>query len=69
MQIEKSNGKDHLDFWLTEECNKIKGSDGGGFPPHINRTDTLYLFNSALCRPLPLTYQKDIETYGIKGYR
>uniref|UniRef100_A0A6A7G0B9 Scavenger receptor class B member 1 n=1 Tax=Hirondellea gigas TaxID=1518452 RepID=A0A6A7G0B9_9CRUS len=69
LQIDWANRENYLDYWLTDECNRVHGSDGSGWPPNINRTDTLYIFNKALCRALPLTFERDIEQYGIKGYR
>lgn len=69
MDVQRVDGKSHLDYWASDKCNKVHGSDGGGFPPGINRRETLYLFNGGLCRALPLSYQKDVEAYGIKGYR
>lgn len=44
----------HLPHWKTEKCNRIAGSDGSIFPPHIDHNTTLHVFDKDLCRLLPL---------------
>lgn len=62
-------GKQKLDFWTSEECNEIKGTDGTMFHPDVARNETLYIFNMNLCQSLPLTYQEDVKHHGINTYR
>ncbi|KAJ9593543.1 hypothetical protein L9F63_014907, partial [Diploptera punctata] len=68
--IDKFNGHTHLSHWKTEACNRLNGSDGSIFPPHITEDTTLYVYDKDLCHLLPLRYQKEVDTAGgVKGYR
>lgn len=59
--VSQFNGMSKLDFWSTDECNRIDGSDSSQFPPHLmeNRED-LHVFTTAVCRKLPLRFSKEI---------
>lgn len=50
-----------LNFWTSDECNRIDGSDASQFPPHLmeDRED-LQVFTTAICRKLPLRYSEEI---------
>ena len=58
-----------VDTWLhsssdpeaDQECNAIRGSDGSVFPPFIKETDTLYIYNKAMCRSLGLEFSVSME--------
>lgn len=63
------DGKKQLDFWKTEECNKVHGSDGSSFNPYIKQEDTLWFFNDQLCRAMPLVFDKEITQQGLPGMR
>jgi len=65
----KYQEKEKLDFWTTEDCNTIRGTDGSIFHPDINRNETLYIFNMNLCQSLPLVYQQDVVHNEINTYR
>jgi scavenger receptor class B protein 1 len=68
--IERYNGKTHLSHWKTEECNRLNGSDGSIFPPHITKDTILKVFEKDLCRLLPLSFEKEVITRNnITGYR
>ncbi|KAK8737266.1 hypothetical protein OTU49_004416, partial [Cherax quadricarinatus] len=67
--IDTFNKERDLKYWKTDECNKIKGTDGSSFPPGIRRDTVLYMFNENLCRSIPLTFWKEVEEDGIKGFR
>jgi scavenger receptor class B protein 1 len=68
--IEKYNGRTHMTNWLREDCNRLNGSDGSIFPPHIQKDTTLYVYDKDLCRLLPLNFDKEVEGRGgIPGYR
>jgi len=69
LQIDLVDRQSHMGLWRTEECDRVRGTDGTGWTPGVTRNQTLYLFNKAICRSLPLTFLKDMEKYGIKGYR
>jgi hypothetical protein len=68
-QVVSFQDKTELDFWSTEDCNAIRGTDGTMFHPDIQRNETLYIFNMNLCQSLPLVYQKDVKHHGINTYR
>uniref|UniRef100_A0A8D8S8B9 Scavenger receptor class B member 1 n=1 Tax=Cacopsylla melanoneura TaxID=428564 RepID=A0A8D8S8B9_9HEMI len=68
--IDKFNGKDHLTHWKTEQCNSLSGSDGSIFPPHMDKSRTLYVYDKDICRLLPLVFEKEVMTEGnVLGYR
>lgn len=68
--IDKYNGKTHLSHWLNDECNRLNGTDGSIFPPHITKNTTLYIYDKDLCRLLPLAFEKEVDTRNdVKGYR
>ncbi|XP_015785987.1 scavenger receptor class B member 1 [Tetranychus urticae] len=39
--IERYNGRDHLNFWSTEECNSLNGSTNGQLGPPLVHNDGL----------------------------
>lgn len=49
-KIVEWNGKTSLDWWATDKCNMINGTDGDTFHPLITRDETLYVFPSDFCR-------------------
>jgi scavenger receptor class B, member 1 len=59
--IDKYNGRSHLPHYGREECNRINGSDGSIFPPHITKDRTLFVYDKDLCRLLPLVYEKEVR--------
>lgn len=59
--IEKYNGRTHMTNWLKEECNRLNGSDGSIFPPHIEKDRTLFVYDKDLCRVLPLEFEKEVR--------
>ena len=65
----KYNNSDHLQVWSGDFCNKIKGTDMGGFHPEISRKEVLHVFNGQLCRSLPLIYNKTVYHSGLEAYR
>lgn len=68
--IDKYNGRSHLSHWTEESCNRLNGTDGSIFPPHITKNTTLHVFEKDLCRLLPLKFEKEVETKdNVMGYR
>jgi hypothetical protein len=63
------NGQKQLNFWKTDECNRVHGSDGSSFNPYIKEDDTLWFFNDQLCRALPLTFDQNIDRQGLPAMR
>lgn len=58
--IDKYNGRSHLPHWTEERCNRLNGTDGSIFPPHITKNTTLFVFEKDLCRLLPLSFEKEV---------
>ncbi|XP_028039293.1 lysosome membrane protein 2-like isoform X1 [Bombyx mandarina] len=68
--IEKFDGRDHLTYWGSPECNSLEATDGSIFPPsQLDKNKTLYVFYPQLCRRLPFRFEKEVETYGVKLLR
>lgn len=69
--ITRFNGEGSMRHWSGEECNRIDGTDGSMFPPHlIRRNATIHVFASDICRRFPLEYTEDITTrYSIPVLR
>lgn len=59
--IERYNGKTHLSHWTNEKCNRLNGSDGSIFPPHITKDTILHVYDKDLCRLLPLRFEKEVS--------
>ncbi|KAF5276711.1 hypothetical protein FQR65_LT16238 [Abscondita terminalis] len=63
-QVEKLNGKSSGTQWTSEDCNKIKGSDGTSFSPYdIREKRPISVYNKDVCRALPLVYDKDVKMF------
>uniref|UniRef100_A0A2M4BKE1 Scavenger receptor class B member 1 n=1 Tax=Anopheles marajoara TaxID=58244 RepID=A0A2M4BKE1_9DIPT len=68
--IDKYNGRSHQTHWLSEQCNRLNGTDGSIFPPRITQNSTLHVYEKDLCRLLPLSFEKEVTVRGgVKGYR
>ncbi|XP_055608637.1 lysosome membrane protein 2 [Uranotaenia lowii] len=69
--IKELDGKPALDMWSTDECNRVDGTDGSQFPPHLmDKRQTLYVFIKSLCRKFPLRYEKEVTLFdGIPAWR
>lgn len=68
-RIDKWNGQSSLDWWSTDYCNMINGTDGASFHPIITKTEKLYIFTSDLCRSLYAVYESDVSVRGVPGFR
>ncbi|CAG0919554.1 unnamed protein product [Notodromas monacha] len=67
--IKDFDGMTQLPFWAEDSCNAIHGSDGSAFPPDIDTSKTLYIFNPKFCRAMPLVYDGDVFHDGIRTAR
>lgn len=68
--IDKYNGRSYLPHWLNDDCNRLNGTDGSIFPPHIEKNRILFVYDKDLCRLLPLVYEKEVQIkQSIVGYR
>ncbi|XP_026153904.1 lysosome membrane protein 2c [Mastacembelus armatus] len=68
-RVDTWNSKSLLDFWTSDECNMINGTNGASFHPVITKNETLYMFSTDLCRSLYAEYEQDVTVKGIPGYR
>jgi hypothetical protein len=68
-QIAAWRSESELPFWNDTYCNMINGSDGALFPPFVTTNRVLSIFSPELCRSLYLTYDRETENHGLKGYR
>ncbi|EFN79581.1 scavenger receptor class B member 1 [Harpegnathos saltator] len=82
LSIDKYNGSPGLAQWgyvdtldnetLKENtaCNTLQGAtEGIIFPSHLDKNATFRVFRKMFCRPLPITFQKEVWTkYGLPGY-
>ncbi|KAK3868704.1 hypothetical protein Pcinc_025925 [Petrolisthes cinctipes] len=69
LHITQWKGLDILDYWSTDYCNMINGSDGSQYPPRISHDSVLEIYTSEMCRSLYLTYEKDVWWDGVHTYR
>ncbi|KAI7796263.1 lysosome membrane protein 2c [Triplophysa rosa] len=68
-RIDKWNGQSSLNWWSTDDCNMINGTDGASFHPIITKTEKLYMFSTDLCRSLYAVYESDVSVQGVPGFR
>lgn len=68
-RVDTWNGNSSLNWWTTDECNMINGTNGASFHPVITKNEALYMFSSDLCRSLYAVYEEDVTVKGIAGYR
>lgn len=52
-----------------QECDSIRGSDGSLFPPFVNKNQTFYIYNKAMCRSLALEFSETVSHHGLETYR
>ncbi|XP_004681257.1 PREDICTED: lysosome membrane protein 2 [Condylura cristata] len=68
-KIVQWNGKMSLDWWTTDKCNMINGTDGDSFHPLINKEEILYVFPSEFCRSVYLTFSDYESVEGLPAFR
>uniref|UniRef100_A0A182P0L0 Scavenger receptor class B n=1 Tax=Anopheles epiroticus TaxID=199890 RepID=A0A182P0L0_9DIPT len=69
--IKHLDDKPRLDLWHTDECDRVGGTDGSQFPPHLmDRKHPLQVFIKSLCRKFPLVYDSEVTALdGIPAWR
>uniref|UniRef100_A0A8C7Q3T0 Scavenger receptor class B member 2 n=1 Tax=Oncorhynchus mykiss TaxID=8022 RepID=A0A8C7Q3T0_ONCMY len=67
--IDQWKGQNSLNWWTTDECNMINGTNGASFHPIITKNETLYMFSSDLCRSIYAIYEEESSVMGVPGYR
>ncbi|XP_066991110.2 scavenger receptor class B member 1 isoform X2 [Anabrus simplex] len=70
-QITRFDGKDSVNYYASDECNRVDGSDGTKFPPpQVVPGGTLYIYHRDVCRRVPLDYEKDVQVWdGVPALR
>ncbi|XP_078257889.1 lysosome membrane protein 2-like [Rhinoraja longicauda] len=68
-QILEWKGNKSLDWWTTDACNMINGTDGTSFHPLISKNEMLHFFSSDLCRSLYGTFEQELAVKRIPAYR
>ncbi|KAL2099686.1 hypothetical protein ACEWY4_004080 [Coilia grayii] len=68
-KVESWKGQSSLNFWTSDQCNMINGTNGASFHPIITKSETLYMFSSDLCRSLYATYEKEVWVKNLPAYR
>jgi len=59
-----TNGETKLNIYLDEDCNKIDGTDGSQFPPHLmDKKQVLNVFIKNFCRKFPLVFEKEVQVF------
>lgn len=72
-EIQTLNDKDAMDFWTTEKCNKVEGTDGSQFAPSaIQNNESVQVYIKDICRKFELEFEEDVSVFGdlpAKRYR
>nr|XP_019937302.1 PREDICTED: lysosome membrane protein 2-like [Paralichthys olivaceus] len=68
-RVDTWNGESSLNWWTSDECNMINGTNGAFFHPVITKNEALYMFSPELCRSLYALYEEDVTMKGVHGYR
>ncbi|XP_074651843.1 platelet glycoprotein 4-like [Tubulanus polymorphus] len=64
--LDRYNGQSELSFWRTPYCNRIQGStDGTMWHPFIDESETLYIFNSGVCRSFYIKFDSRVQLKGV----
>lgn len=56
-----------LNWWTSDECNMINGTNGASFHPVISKNEMLYMFSSDLCR-CAIEHSQSLDTAVIYAY-
>lgn len=67
--ITSFRNRTNLNYWTTDTCNMINGTDGTYYPPFLNKNKPLYIFSSDICRSIKATFEKTVKVLGVPAYR
>ena len=63
--LKELNGEPKLNYWKVnptgeddEYCNMLNGTDGAIYPPGVKLDEPVYIFNTDLCRFVPMIWLK-----------
>nr|XP_006626722.1 PREDICTED: lysosome membrane protein 2 [Lepisosteus oculatus] len=68
-RIVEWNGQSSLQWWSTETCNAINGTNAASFHPLITKNETLQIFASDICRSLYVTFEKEVYIKDLPALR
>jgi len=69
------DNKTKLSTWYDDReaedrsCNRIHGTDGSIFPPHVKKSQVFHIFNKDMCRSLPIEYEETVKHFGMDTFR
>lgn len=64
--VDRWNGLKHTPFY-HDGCSMMNGTTGELWPPKMNPTAPVNVFATDFCRSVKLTYESDVERFGVKG--
>jgi len=68
--VDEFDSSTSLNWWKKgSACDKVGGQDSSTLPPGWERTQSMDMFISLMCRRIMLNYEKDTEHLGLKSYR
>ncbi|XP_032899753.1 scavenger receptor class B member 1 isoform X1 [Amblyraja radiata] len=67
--IDNWNGIKKVNYWHSEQCNKIDGTAGEMWPPFLTPSNLLTFYSPDSCRTLELVFQKSDWTFDIPTFR
>ena len=68
--VSQFDGSPVLNWWKAgSECDQVGGQDGGTLYPGTQRTDSLQMFISLMCRKVELSYENTTDHLGLQSYR
>jgi len=68
-EILEVNGVREMLHWEDPYCKLINGTDGSIFPAFVTKHRIIRVFSEDTCRSIHLTYQKDVDYFGVKALR
>jgi len=68
--VEEFDSSTSLNWWKPgSECDKVGGQDSSTLPPGWEKTQSMDMFISLMCRRIKLEYEKDTKHQGLTSYR
>jgi len=68
--VEEFDNSPTLNWWKAgSECDKLGGQDSSTLPPGWEKTQSMDMFISLMCRRIKLNYEKETEHAGLTSYR
>nr|XP_018909770.1 PREDICTED: sensory neuron membrane protein 2-like [Bemisia tabaci] len=68
-QILSYDDKDSNSVWLSEDCNKIHGTDTNIFHSLVSRDEHLFVYDPDMCRTMFIEFERDTEVKSLPAYK